>query len=258
MLGSSPVLTPAAFEEMALGFADRAASHDPSWAWVPASDDGPLAPPVGFLRSASILVPPPPPASGDDPAPAASDDGLLDESVDGDDAAAVPASPSAHRLELHIVHSCADTYAPGPPYGTYGLRVPASCVLSYLRRRAACSETPRTVRTPCAYQPRACCVVPWYRVVHPPQVYSETYRVPVLLLQGYGDDGRPWRVEAVRAHLGRCARAGPASLPLEMVSQARGLGLGVSQARGLGLGVSQAPRTPRKSQGRPDSSIDTC
>ena len=25
------------------------------------------------------------------------------------------------------------------------------------------------------------------------QVYSETYRVPVLLLQGYGDDGRPWR-----------------------------------------------------------------
>jgi hypothetical protein len=27
------------------------------------------------------------------------------------------------------------------------------------------------------------------------QVYSETYRVPVLLLQGYGDDGRPWRVE---------------------------------------------------------------
>ena len=181
MLASSPVLTPAAFEGMALGFADRTASHDPSWAWVPASDDGPFAPPVGFLRSASILVPPPPPASGDDPAPAASDDGLLDESVDGDDAAAVPASPSAHRLELHIAYSCADTYAPGPPYGTYGLRVPASCVLSYLRRRAACSETPRTVRTPCAYQPRACCVVPWYRVEHPLQVYSETYRVPVLL-----------------------------------------------------------------------------
>ena len=115
MLASSPVLTPAAFEGMALGFADRTASHDPSWAWVPASDDGPFAPPVGFLRSASILVPPPPPASGDDPAPAASDDGLLDESVDGDDAAAVPASPSAHRLELHIAYSCADTYAPGPP-----------------------------------------------------------------------------------------------------------------------------------------------
>ena len=84
------------------------------------------------------------------------------------------------RLEREAL-GCADTYAPGPPYGTYGLRVPASCVLSYLRRRAACSETPRTVSTPCAYQPRACCVVPWYRVEHPLQVYSETYRVPVLL-----------------------------------------------------------------------------
>ena len=28
----------------------------------------------------------------------------------------------------HVV-LCADTYAPGPPYCTYGLRVPASCVL---------------------------------------------------------------------------------------------------------------------------------
>ena len=135
-------LTPAAFEEMALGFADRAVSHDPSWAWVPASDDGPLAPAVGFLRSASILVPPPPPVSGDDPAPL--DVGLIDESVDDDDdAAAVRASPSAHRLELHIVCSCADTYAPGPPYCTYTrtslLRCVRTCGTGQLARHAACA-----------------------------------------------------------------------------------------------------------------------
>ena len=242
-------LTPAAFEEMALGFADRAVSHDPSWAWVPASDDGPLAPAVGFLRSASILVPPPPPVSGDDPAPL--DVGLIDESVDDDDdAAAVRASPSAHRLELHIVCSCADTFAPGPPYCTTGLahEPPACCTYRRLRATHYCTYAVHEPASAVPYVPRTVAR----------QIYSETYRVPVLLLQGYGDDGRPWRVEAVRAHLGRCARAGPASLPLEMVSQARGLGLGVSQARGLGLGVSQAPRTPRKSEGRPDSSIDTC
>ena len=146
------MLSSAAFEVMALGFADRTASHEPSWAWVPASDDGLLAPVVGFLRSASILVPPP--VSGDDPSPPLSDDGLTDERIVDDDAAAVRASPRTHRLELHIVH-------------------------------------------------------------------SETYCVPVLLLQGYGDGGRPWRVEAVRVHLGRCARAGLTCLPLEMVSQAR-------------------------------------
>ena len=104
------MLTPAAFEAMALGFAERAASHEPSWVWVPASDDGPLlAPAAGFLRSAAILVPPPP-VSGDDPAP--SDTGLVDESVDDDDAAAVRASPSAHRLELHIVNSMLTLYSP--------------------------------------------------------------------------------------------------------------------------------------------------
>ena len=245
------MLTPAAFEVMALGFADRAASHDPSWAWVPASDDGPLAPAVGFLRSASILVPPLPPVSGNDPAPL--DVGLIDESDDDDDAAAVRASPSAHRLELHIVYSCADTYAPGPPYCTTGHahEPPACCTYRRLWAAHYCTYAVHEPASGVPYVPRTVAR----------QVYSETYRVPVLLLQGYGGDGRPWRVEAVRAHLGRCARAGPASLPLEMVSQARGLGLGVSQARGLGLGVtqarglgsgvSQAPRTPRQSQGRP-------
>ena len=159
---SGDIASSSCFEAMALGFVDRPASHDPSWAWVPASDDRPLAPSVGFLRSASILVPPP--VSSDDRSPALSDDGLADEFIDEDDTAALRAPSCTHRLELHIV-------------------------------------------------------------------YSETYRVPVLLLQGYGDDGRPWRVEAVRVHLGRCARAGPASLPREMVSQARAL--------------PRTPRTPR-------------
>ena len=119
VLAGRPMLTPAAFEAMALGFAERAASHEPSWVWVPASDNGPLlAPAVGFLRSAAILVPPPP-VSGDDPAP--TDAGLVDESVDDDDAAAVRSSPSAHRLELHIVDSGADTVLPrGPPYCATG------------------------------------------------------------------------------------------------------------------------------------------
>ena len=202
-MGGSPTLTPAAFEVMALGFADRAASHDPSWAWVPDSDDGPLSPAVGFLRSASILVPLPPLVSGDDPSPP--DVGLIEESFDDDDAAAVRTSPPPHRLELHIVYSCADTCD--------SLRAPASCVLYVPTAQG--SPLLHVRRTPASLG----------RAVHvprtvAPQVYSETYRVPVLLLQGYGD-GRPWRVEAVRAHLSRCARAGPASLPLEMVSQAR-------------------------------------
>ena len=119
MLPGRPMLTPAAFEATARGFAERAASHEPSWVWVPASDNGPLlAPAAGFLRSAAILVPPPP-VSGDDPAP--SDAGLVDEIVDDDDAAAVRASPSAHRLELHIVNSVLTRYCPHkPPYCATG------------------------------------------------------------------------------------------------------------------------------------------
>ena len=128
VLPGRPMLTPAAFEAMALGFAERAASHAPSWVWVPASDNGPLlAPAAGFLRSAAILVPPPP-VSGDDPAPP--DTGLIDESVDDDDAAAVRASPSAHRLELHIVVSGADTVLPRQASvldDCDGPRAPASC-----------------------------------------------------------------------------------------------------------------------------------
>ena len=36
-----------------------------------------------------------------------------------------------------LVAAYADTYVPEPPYCTYGLRVPASCVLTYQGRRAA-------------------------------------------------------------------------------------------------------------------------
>lgn len=140
------VISASAFEELALGFAASDASRSPSWAWVPATDDGPLAPPVGFLRSASIPVPPPPAAGG-----LPSDEALLDESLVDDDNAAAQPLP-VQRLELHIV-------------------------------------------------------------------FSETYQVPVLLLQGYGEDGQPWRPDAVRAHLGRCATAGTEGLPLDMVSQ---------------------------------------
>ena len=50
-------------------------------------------------------------------------------------------------------------------------------------------------------------------------VHSSSYGVPVLLLQGYGDNGEPWAPEAVRAHLARCGRAGHELLPLDMVSQ---------------------------------------
>ena len=204
------MLTPAAFEVMALAFAERAASHAPSWVWVPASDNGPLlAPAAGFLRSAAILVLPPP-VSGLDPAP--SDAGLVDESVDDDDAAAVRASPSAHRLELHIVDSGADTVL--PPGASVlddcdGPRAPASC--GAVRTEGAgslatvhapwvgvpASSVPDVCRCrPCAGA-RLCAAYPVRRVpcTRVSQVYSETYRVPVLLLQGYGDDGRPWRVE---------------------------------------------------------------
>ena len=55
---------------------------------------------------------------------------------------------------------CVDTYVPGPPHCTYGLRLPASCVLYVLAAQG--SRCP-TVRTPYAYPPRACRTyrVPW-------------------------------------------------------------------------------------------------
>eukprot|EP00964_Phaeocystis_antarctica_P070183 scaffold42696_cov57-Phaeocystis_antarctica.AAC.3 len=60
---------------------------------------------------------------------------------------------------------CADTYLPGPQDCTYGLRLPASCVLYVLEAQGGLPPgAPRTVRTPYAYQPRACRTyrVPWY------------------------------------------------------------------------------------------------
>ena len=68
--------------------------------------------------------------------------------------------------------SYADTYGPA----SYAHQPPACC--TYLRRRAAGPRAPRTVRTPCAYQPRmgrthrapwhapgtvAPCGAPWHR-----------------------------------------------------------------------------------------------
>ena len=70
-----------------------------------------------------------------------------------------------HRKQLVQAQVYADTYVPGLPFCTYGLRVPASCVLccTYRRRRAACHGG-TTVRTPYTYQPRSCRTyrVPWH------------------------------------------------------------------------------------------------
>ena len=76
------------------------------------------------------------------------------------------------------------------------LRAARYCTCAVGRR----TSLERAVRVPVPdHVPRTACAA--YRVrrvytVHAcaRQVYSETYRVPVLLLQGYGDDGRPWRV----------------------------------------------------------------
>ena len=52
-----------------------------------------------------------------------------------------------------MVTQCVDTYAPGPPYCTYGLRVPASYVLYAPAARGSWCAT---VRTPYAYQLQPC------------------------------------------------------------------------------------------------------
>ena len=52
-----------------------------------------------------------------------------------------------------MVIQCVDTYAPGPPHCTYGLRVPASCVLYVSAARGSWCAT---VRTPYACQPHSC------------------------------------------------------------------------------------------------------
>ena len=62
----------------------------------------------------------------------------------------------------------ADTCVPEPPYCTYGLRVPASCV-PYVP--AAQGSWCATVRTPYAYQPRA----------------RRTYRVPCVVHHRWRD-----------------------------------------------------------------------
>lgn len=144
-------LTPQDFEADAARFVVLTASHSPSWAWVaPTPDGGPLPPPTGFLRSASITVPP---MLSPHERSLTAEDALVDDLADcvDDDCTSTRPSPS-HRLELHIVH-------------------------------------------------------------------SDTYGVPVLLLQGYGEDGDPWAPEAVRAHLARCGSVGHEVVPLDMVSQ---------------------------------------
>ena len=64
---------------------------------------------------------------------------------------------SALDRELqHLVLGCVDTYVSGPPYCTYGLRVPASCVLYVVEAQGSLPPGPTTVRPLYAYQPRAC------------------------------------------------------------------------------------------------------
>ena len=62
--------------------------------------------------------------------------------------------------QAKALSGCADTYALGPPYCTYGLRVPASCAVYVPEAQGSWCAT---VRTRYAYQPRACRTyrVPW-------------------------------------------------------------------------------------------------
>ena len=73
--------------------------------------------------------------------------------------------------DLHMLASfvpgCADTYVPEPPYCTYGLREPASCVLYVPKAQGSLPQRGTTARPGYAYQPRACrtcrtCRVPWH------------------------------------------------------------------------------------------------
>ena len=84
-------------------------------------------------------------------------------------------TPCLCRGSMAHVHACADTYVPGPPYCTCGLRVPASCgwyrayqppaYRTYLRHRAAAAPA---VRTPYACQP-----VPYVARTVAPQVHVD-------------------------------------------------------------------------------------
>ena len=50
-------------------------------------------------------------------------------------------------------------------------------------------------------------------------VYSPTYNVPMLLLQGYGPDGTPWQLDAVHAHLSAARERATDVLPADAVTQ---------------------------------------
>ena len=62
----------------------------------------------------------------------------------------------AYKLFVRDVTPCADTYAPEAPYGTYGLRAPASCAPYVPEAQGSLPGAPRTVGALYAYQPRAC------------------------------------------------------------------------------------------------------
>ena len=63
----------------------------------------------------------------------------------------------AYKLFVRDVTPCADTYALESPYGTYGLRAPASCVLYVPEAQGSLARG----STHCTYGLRvpACCVL---------------------------------------------------------------------------------------------------
>ena len=81
---------------------------------------------------------------------------------------AAGAAQEALALEyLELVEACAHTYAPEPPYCTYGLRVPAPCVLYVPEAQGSLLPGPhalyvRRTRTSLGRAVRTA-----YRAVHP-------------------------------------------------------------------------------------------
>ena len=65
----------------------------------------------------------------------------------------------AYKLFVRDVTPCADTYAPEAPYGTYGLRAPASCVLYVPEAQGSLPQGPThstyAVRVPASGVPYA-------------------------------------------------------------------------------------------------------
>ena len=70
----------------------------------------------------------------------------------------------AYKLFVRDVTPCADTYAPEAPYGTYGLRAPASCVLYVLEAQGSLPLGPThgtcAVRVPASGGPYVPCGAP--------------------------------------------------------------------------------------------------